>query len=57
MYKVGDVGTVNGRDCKVVSIHESKPLSNLLLVEFSEDSAGLRFAYVSKKDFVEVKNA
>lgn len=57
MYKVGDKGTVNGRHCKVARTHDSGPLSNLLWVEFSEGSVGMRFAYVSKKDFVGVEDA
>ena len=57
MYKVGDLGSVNGRECKVIKTHESGPLVNLLFVEFSSGTAGMRHAYVSKKDFIEVEDA
>lgn len=55
-YKVGMVGSVNGKECKVIKTHESGPLVNLLFVEFSSGTAGTRYAYVSKKDFAGVED-
>ena len=58
-YKVGMVGSVNGKLCKIKAIDVDGPLANLLLVEFTEGSDALRtierpegrVAYVGRASF------